>query len=159
MSQPAKAKLGQPPAEDPITIVTTGSGYSPNPANSSVANDGEVHFICGSACWIWTFVDEDLVNVFGGEVNHYVPCIAGNNGPFAPAVQDETITFVPSAVNSNPPLFPDVIAKLKEKESVSVEDIFTTEGTGAVEETTTLKESTTFLDTFTVHGTIKVGSG
>jgi hypothetical protein len=154
MSQPAKARFGQPPATDPITISPPGSRYSPNPVNSSVANDGEVSFICGGACWIWTFVNQTPTNVFGGESNQYVPCIAGNNGPFAPAIQDTTITFVPLKVNSNPPLL--VVEIVKTEESISVK---ATEGTGAIGKTITVKDSITFLEIFTVHGTIKVGSG
>jgi hypothetical protein len=151
MSQPAKARLGQPPAQDPITISPAGTGYSPDPVNSSVANDGEVSFISSGACWIWTFVNQTLVNVFAGEQNHYVPCIPGNNGPFTLAVQDATITFVPSAVNSNPPPFPI-------EDSITVDDTIAVDEDGR-EEIVSVEETITSLETFTVHGTIKVGSG
>jgi hypothetical protein len=102
MPEPGKAKLGTPEKID-ITITSSGSGYSPVPVSSSVANDGEVYFICNQACWIWTIVDNALTNAFEDQTDDYVACAAGNNGGFTPTDEDETITIVPLAVNSNPP--------------------------------------------------------
>jgi hypothetical protein len=103
MPEPAPARF-VPPATDSIEIIFSAGGYSPVPVDSSVADNGAVHFICGQACWIWTIVNGALTNAFDGESNDYVPCGPGNNGPYTPAVQDTTITIVPLSVNSVPPL-------------------------------------------------------
>jgi hypothetical protein len=102
MPEPARAKSD---AAQSISIDITygGSGYSPVPDEATVANDGSVYFICSRACWVWTMVDDVLTNAFKGETKDYLPCAAGNNGPFTPAVLDAAITIIPLAVNSNPP--------------------------------------------------------
>jgi hypothetical protein len=100
MPEPARAKAAQNLS---IEITYGADGYSPVPDDGSVADNGSVYFICTQACWVWTLIGDELTDAFVGETNNHISCAAGNNGPFTPAVQNETITIAPLAVNSNPP--------------------------------------------------------
>lgn len=102
MAEAAPAKFGAPQT-DTIQITFAANQYGVVPVTSSVANNGQVSFVCTRACWIWTIVSGALANAFVGETNHYLVCAPGNNGPFTPAVSNTTITVVPLPVNSNPP--------------------------------------------------------
>lgn len=101
MAKPAPA-FGAPTTTN-IQITFTAGSYAPLPVNSTVADNGEVYFICTQACWIWTLVNGALTNAFNGQNSNHLVCAAGNNGPYTPAVQDTTITIAPLAVNSQPP--------------------------------------------------------
>jgi hypothetical protein len=102
MAEPAPSKVGTPSSIS-IQITFSSNSYAPVPQSSSVENGGSVYFVCSKACWVWTIVDDELTDAFDSEENNYVACAPGNNGPFTPAISDDTITIVPLAVNSNPP--------------------------------------------------------
>ncbi len=90
---------------DPVTVTYIGGAWGVVPAASSVASSGEVYFVCGIACWIWTMVNNVLVNAFVGETNNYLVCAPGQSPAYsvAPAYANSTITVIPEPPNSNPP--------------------------------------------------------
>jgi hypothetical protein len=102
MPEPAPAKFGGASSIN-VSITFANSDYGVTPQASSVENDGQVYFISARACWLWTEINGTLTDAFEGETGNYLPCNAGNNGPYTPAEDDVVITIIPTAPNSNPP--------------------------------------------------------
>jgi len=78
-------------------------GFSPD--ESSVANLGTAEFIASQACWVWTFFNSILTNVFKNEQSDHVVCMAGGNNNFVVLQQysNATILVVGTRVNAPPP--------------------------------------------------------
>lgn len=103
MAEAASVRLAAP-STDPVTVTFIKSSYGVTPPTSSVSADGEVYFICAKACWVWTFVGGKAANAFNSQ-GDYVPCPAGQSGPYTVAApyHDSTIEVVPTEVNSSSP--------------------------------------------------------
>jgi hypothetical protein len=104
MAEPGKAK-NEPETNGTVTILwTSGGGYSPTPPSQTVSAGGTVTFITNYACWVWTMVNNVLVNAFVGETNYYLDCSKVGSHAFTVNEPANTvITIIPLAVNSNPP--------------------------------------------------------
>jgi hypothetical protein len=104
MAEPGTAKAGPETANDVTILWTSGSGYSPIPATLTVPVGGTVTFISNYACWVWTMVNNVLVNAFQGQTNDYLNCSTPGSNTFTTTEPANTvITIIPLAVNSNPP--------------------------------------------------------
>lgn len=84
------------------------SGYGFNPGNIILPGLGPVQFIAPQACWVWTFENNALVNVFTGEQSDHVQCAAGPANTFTVMSQyaNTVITIVGTALNAPPPPSP-----------------------------------------------------
>jgi hypothetical protein len=104
MAEPGKAKTGPETGADVTILWTSGSGYSPIPATLTIPVGGTLTVISNYACWVWTMVNNVLVNAFQGETNHYLDCSTPGSNAFTTTEPVNTvITIIPLAVNSNPP--------------------------------------------------------
>jgi hypothetical protein len=89
------------------------SGYGFNPGNTILPGFGPVEFIAPQACWVWTFVNNALANVFISEQSDHVQCAAGPSGNFTVLSQyaNALITIVGTALNAPPPPPPGQITE------------------------------------------------
>lgn len=117
MAAPKKAKHKAAAAASSINIsFNPTSGYGFSPANTVLPGFGPVQFIAGQACWVWTFVNNALANVFTVEQSNHVQCAAGPANSFTVMSQyaNATITIVGTALNAAPPPPPgNITATLK----------------------------------------------
>jgi hypothetical protein len=104
MAEPAKAKT-EPTTNGSVTILwTSGGGYSPVPPSQTISVGGTLTVLSNYACWVWTMVNDVLVNAFEGETNHYLDCSkVGGNSFTTTEPANTVITIIPLAVNSTPP--------------------------------------------------------
>ena len=109
-AEPKKAK--HETAATAITITfNQSSGFGFNPSNTVLAGLGPVQFIAPQACWVWTFVNNALANVFTVEQLDHVQCAAGPANSFTVLSQyaNTIITIVGTALNAAPPPPPNRI--------------------------------------------------
>jgi hypothetical protein len=109
-AEPKKAK--HEAAASAITITfNPSSGYGFNPSNTVLPGLGPVQFIAPQACWVWTFVNNALANVFTGQQSDHVQCAAGpaNNFTVMSQYANTVITIVGTALNAAPPPPPNNI--------------------------------------------------
>jgi hypothetical protein len=103
-AEPAKAKHAE--TASPINITfSPSSGYGFNPGNTILPGFGPVQFIAPQACWVWTFVNNALANVFISEQSDHVQCAAGpaNNFTVMSQYANTVVTIVGTALNAAPP--------------------------------------------------------
>jgi hypothetical protein len=111
-AQPKKAKHKATATVPPIQIsFNPTSGYGFIPTNTVLPGFGPVQFIASQACWVWTFVNNALANVFTAEQSDHVQCAVGPANSFTVMTQyaNATITIVGTALNAAPPQSPSRI--------------------------------------------------
>jgi hypothetical protein len=103
-AEPKQAKHAETASAITITF-NPSSGYGFNPTNTILPGFGPVQFIASQACWVWTFVNNALVNAFISEQSDHVQCAAGANNNFTVMSQyaNTVITIVGTALNAAPP--------------------------------------------------------
>jgi hypothetical protein len=112
-AEPGKAKEHdhhQKPTDtaNSLAMTITGnptSGFGFNPSSGNVGNGGTVQFIAPQACWVWTFVNSVLTNVFNNQQSDHVACGVGANNNFTVASSASNTTFlvVGTAPNAQAP--------------------------------------------------------
>jgi hypothetical protein len=103
-AEPKQAKHAETAPTIQITF-SPSSGYGFNPGNTVLSGLGPVLFIAPQVCWVWTFVNNALANVFTGEQSDHVQCSAGPANSFTALSQyaNTVVTIVGTALNAPPP--------------------------------------------------------
>jgi hypothetical protein len=104
-AEPKRAKHEEAAASTIQITFSPSSGYGFNPGNTILAGFGPVQFIAPQACWVCTFVNNALANVFTSEQSDHVQCAAGPANSFTVLSQyaNTIITIVGTALNAAPP--------------------------------------------------------
>jgi hypothetical protein len=112
-AEPKKAKHEEAAAVINITF-NQSSGFGFNPGNTILAGLGPVQFIAPQACWVWTFVNNALANVFTSEQSDHVQCAAGpaNSFTFLSQYANTVVTIVGTAINAAAPPPPNRITDI-----------------------------------------------
>lgn len=108
-AEPGKAKehdhhQNHPDTANALAITITynpTNGFGFNPSSGNVGNGGTVQFIAPQACWVWTYSNGALANVFVNEQNDHEPCSVGGNNDFTVASAYSNSTFYIIATNPN----------------------------------------------------------
>ena len=106
-AEPKQAKHAETVSQIDITF-SPSSGYGFIPGNTILAAFGPVQFIAPQACWVWTFVNNALANVFISQQSDHVQCAAGPANTFTVLSQyaNTVITILGTALNAPPPAPP-----------------------------------------------------